>query len=193
MAAQGKHKDALVRTAAELFRKQGYAATGLNEIIAVSGAPKGSLYHYFPQGKVEIGAAAVRLAGVVGEATLQSLAEAYPDAEDFILAYGTRLAERLEGSDFREGCPIATTLLELAPAELEITAAGRDALFSWAEVISRLLASLGCEPLRASRFGSFAVSAIEGALLQARVQKSADPIKYACAELATVFRAACRP
>ena len=57
-----------------LFRRNGYAATGTNEIVAVSGAPKGSLYHYFPAGKAEIAAEAVTYAGGVVEATLKALA-----------------------------------------------------------------------------------------------------------------------
>ena len=44
---------------ADLFRRQGYAGTGLNDIVELSGAPKGSLYHYFPDGKASIAEAAV--------------------------------------------------------------------------------------------------------------------------------------
>jgi hypothetical protein len=51
MANAAKHKDALVCTAMRLFRRQGYASTGLQQILSESGAPKGSLYHYFPGGK----------------------------------------------------------------------------------------------------------------------------------------------
>jgi len=44
---------------ARLIEKQGYHATGLNEIIRESGAPKGSVYYYFPGGKEQIGAEAI--------------------------------------------------------------------------------------------------------------------------------------
>ena len=63
MAATALHKESLIRTAMRLFRRQGYASTGLNQILAESGAPKGSLYHYFPGGKEELAVAAVTLAG----------------------------------------------------------------------------------------------------------------------------------
>ena len=41
----------IVEAAARLFQSQGYAGTGLTEILRASKAPKGSLYHYFPNGK----------------------------------------------------------------------------------------------------------------------------------------------
>jgi TetR/AcrR family transcriptional regulator, lmrAB and yxaGH operons repressor len=51
MPAVPKHRQPIINTAVTLFRRQGYSRTGLNEIVDVSGAPKGSLYHYFPLGK----------------------------------------------------------------------------------------------------------------------------------------------
>ena len=36
MAAKAKHREAIVQAAATLFRRQGYAATGTNEIVGAS-------------------------------------------------------------------------------------------------------------------------------------------------------------
>jgi len=51
MAGKAKHKQPIIDAAVRLFRQQGYAATGLNELVEASGSPKGSMYHYFPDGK----------------------------------------------------------------------------------------------------------------------------------------------
>ena len=59
MPAVPKHRKPIVDAAVTLFRRQGYAGTGLNDIVDTSGAPKGSLYHYFPDGKASIAVAAV--------------------------------------------------------------------------------------------------------------------------------------
>jgi TetR/AcrR family transcriptional repressor of lmrAB and yxaGH operons len=63
MPAVPKHRGPIVDAAVRLFRRQGYAGTGLNDIVDTSGAPKGSLYHYFPDGKASIAVAAVEEAG----------------------------------------------------------------------------------------------------------------------------------
>jgi len=57
-------KESLLTTAAKLFQQKGYSATGLNEIVTESGTPKGSLYHYFPQGKLQLAIEAVNFAGI---------------------------------------------------------------------------------------------------------------------------------
>jgi len=75
MPAVPKHRQPIINTAVTLFRRQGYSRTGLNEIVEMSGAPKGSLYHYFPLGKSSIGVAAVKEAGCRVAATLTKLAE----------------------------------------------------------------------------------------------------------------------
>ena len=44
----------MLRAATRLLRQGGLAAAGINQIVAESGAPKGSLYHFFPDGKTQI-------------------------------------------------------------------------------------------------------------------------------------------
>ena len=56
-------REAFVEATGELLRRQGYAATGLNEIVARSGAPRGSLYFHFPGGKQELALAAMERTG----------------------------------------------------------------------------------------------------------------------------------
>ncbi|MCA9793885.1 MAG: helix-turn-helix transcriptional regulator, partial [Candidatus Eremiobacteraeota bacterium] len=64
--AKGRTK--MIEAAARLIHKQGYHATGLAEVVDKSGAPRGSIYHYFPRGKNQlveeaIEAACLRLVG----------------------------------------------------------------------------------------------------------------------------------
>src|SRR5450756_655642 len=92
MSTPPRHRGAIVRAAATLFRRNGFAATGINEIIEVSGAPKGSLYHYFPGGKDQIAEAAVRFAGAGVVATLEKLAQEHATAAAMIRAYCRLLA-----------------------------------------------------------------------------------------------------
>jgi len=178
----GKHRQRLLQTAVRLFRQKGYAATGLNEILARSGAPKGSLYHYFPGGKDEIGAEAVSAAGAVVARTLASLSTETRSGREFVAAYTALLGRWIEASDYRDGCPIATTLLETAPASEAITAAGGRVLAEWIRVISGAFARDGLDPAVAARRALVFVAAIEGALLLARVQRSTAPLEAVARE-----------
>lgn len=54
-------KEKILETATRLFYFQGFHGTGLNQIISESGSPKGSLYHYFPEGKEQLAEEAIVL------------------------------------------------------------------------------------------------------------------------------------
>jgi AcrR family transcriptional regulator len=56
-------RERILYSAAELFRRQGYAATGLKQVVAAANAPFGSLYHHFPGGKEQLGDEVLRAGG----------------------------------------------------------------------------------------------------------------------------------
>src|SRR5581483_1290035 len=56
-------KQRIVDATAEGFRRQGYMGTGLKQIAAEADAAFGSLYHFFPGGKEELGAEVIRWSG----------------------------------------------------------------------------------------------------------------------------------
>lgn len=176
MGDAATHKESLVRTAMRLFRRQGYASTGLQQIVAESGAPKGSLYHYFPNGKEALGEAAVTLAGRLVREMLEGHAARHGEPAAFLRAYCRTMAGWMEESDFRSGCPVATTLLETAPASPAITAAGARAIDGWIDVIGGVFERAGAARREARTRAQLVVAAMEGALLLARVRRSTRPI-----------------
>jgi TetR/AcrR family transcriptional repressor of lmrAB and yxaGH operons len=190
MPAPPKHRNAIVNAAAVLFRRNGYAATGVNEIVEISGAPKGSLYHYFPGGKDAIGEAAVRFAGSRVTRTLERLAQEHRSTPALLREYGRLLAGWMTASEFRDGCPITTTLLEVAPESAAITAAGREAFAAWRDIITGALLRDGYAPADARRLSTLAIASIEGALILARAERSAQPIVEAMQALTQSLRAA---
>ncbi len=183
MPAKPKHRDAIVNAAVTLFRRHGYSATGLSDIVELSGAPKGSLYHYFPNGKLSIAEAAVRTAAQNVSATYQRLAEEHHKPGKLVRAYGKLLAGWMKDSNFRSGSPIATVLLETAPDDPAITAAGREAYASRSEAFAQRLVSLGVPLARAQRLARLVTAAMEGSLIQARVDQSDEAIVAAATEL----------
>lgn len=176
MANAAQHKDNLVRTAMRLFRRQGYAATGLQQILAESGAPKGSLYHYFPEGKEALGRAAVELAGELMSQTLLSLAERHKHPRTFVKALCEVMAGWMEESDFRSGSPIATVMLETAPHSPALTEAGAQAIDRWMEIVASVFTKSGSPQREAKVKAQLLIATVEGALLLARVRQSTRPI-----------------
>src|SRR5205807_5695586 len=79
-------KERIIETSAELFRRQGYAGTGVKQIVTAAEAPFGSLYHFFPGGKEELGAAAVRTSGVLYE---QLIPAVFDPAHDIVTGVRT--------------------------------------------------------------------------------------------------------
>lgn len=183
MAKAAQHKERLVMAAATLFRKKGYAGTGLNEILATSGAPKGSLYHYFPEGKEALGAAAVTVAGAVVVKTLTELRSTSEDAAQFVKGYGDKLAGWMEDSDFQSGCPIATTVLETCPGSAAIRQASNAVFESWISVIAEVFIDDGMSRDQARGNAELTISAIEGALILCRAESSAEPIRRTIKQL----------
>src|SRR6186997_797017 len=107
-------RDRILAASSELFRQRGYAGTGLKAILAASDAPYGSLYHFFPGGKEELGVAALQAGGV----TYRELVELFfPEGVDVVAAtsaFFAGAAQVLEETDYADACPIATMTLEIA-------------------------------------------------------------------------------
>ena len=89
-------RDRLVETSAELFRKQGYNATGVKQIVTAAQAPFGSLYHFFPGGKEELGAEAIRLSGALYELLIPAVFDPAPDLATGVRNFFAGAAAHLE-------------------------------------------------------------------------------------------------
>ena len=179
MAKADDSKGKTLTAAAKLFRQQGYHGTALHDILAAGGAPRGSLYFHFPKGKEEIGAAALSLAGEAVRQAIVQAAEKSDSAESFLVRIVRAMASDLERSDFREGCPIATTALETAAQSEVLGAATRNAFQKWELEIKRGLFRFGLTSGDADLVATMVLSQLEGALLLARTYRSLAPIQRA--------------
>jgi len=184
MAPAAKHREKLIEAASALFRRQGYAATGLAEILAESGAPKGSLYHYFPAGKEAIGEAALRAAIEHDGARIGAMIARAPDPGAMLRSYAAYMADEMHHSGFVAGCPIATLALEAAPRSPRLTAASCAAFNLWSAALAGGLERAGIAAARAAELADFIISGFEGALILARVRQDTAPLRRAGEELA---------
>ena len=172
-------KGKTLTAAVKLFRQQGYHGTALHDILTAGGAPRGSLYFHFPKGKEEIGAGALSLAGETVRQAIVQAAEKSDSAESFLVRIVRAMASDLERSDYREGCPIATTALETAAQSEVLGAATRTAFQKWELEIKRGLFRFGLTSGDADLVATMVLSQLEGALLLARTYRSLAPIQRA--------------
>jgi TetR/AcrR family transcriptional repressor of lmrAB and yxaGH operons len=179
MAKADDSKGKTLTAAVKLFRQQGYHGTALHDILAAGGAPRGSLYFHFPGGKEEIGAGALLLAGEAVRQAIVQAAEKSDNAESFLVRIVRAMASDLERSDYREGCPIATTALETAAQSEVLGAATRTAFQKWELEIKRGLFRFGLTSGDADLVATMVLSQLEGALLLARTYRSLVPIQRA--------------
>src|SRR5205823_14541542 len=107
-------RDRIVETSAELFRRQGYAATGVKQIVTEAQAPFGSLYHFFPGGKEQLGAEAIRTSGALYELLIPAVFDPAPNLVTGVRDFFAGAAEHLVETDYADACPIATVALEVS-------------------------------------------------------------------------------
>src|SRR5712671_698794 len=179
MAKYSDSKEKTLLAAAKLFCRQGYHGTALQDILAASGSPRGSLYFHFPKGKEEIGGAALTLAGEALRQAIAKAAEASENAEMFLTRMVRGMASDLEKSDYQEGCPIATTALETAAQSEVLGAATRNAFQKWELEIKRGLFRFGMPAGDSDLATTMVLSQLEGALLLARTYRNLEPLRRA--------------
>jgi TetR/AcrR family transcriptional repressor of lmrAB and yxaGH operons len=179
MAKALDSKEKTVNAAAKLLRRQGYHGTALHDILAAGGSPRGSLYFHFPNGKEEIGEAALTLAAEAVRRGIAHAAETSASAEIFLVRVLRGMARDLEQSGYAEGCPIATTALETAAQSDVLGAATRAAFQKWERELQRGLERFDIKPEAAGILATMALSQFEGALLLARTYRSLEPMHRA--------------
>jgi TetR/AcrR family transcriptional regulator, lmrAB and yxaGH operons repressor len=178
----------MIRSAAVLFRRNGVDGTAFSDVIAHSGAPRGSIYHHFPGGKAELAEEATRYAGeYVAAALAAALAEDDPVAT--VSGFSAAIGEGLGAGDFEEGCPIVAAALEGRRTPGARAAAG-EAIRRWEELLADSFERNGVPASRSRSVATMIVASLEGAVVLARAQGSIEPIDRVGSELELLARAA---
>src|SRR5436305_11431427 len=95
-------RDRIVGASAELFRKQGFNATGVKQIVTAAQAPFGSVYHFFPGGKEQLGAEAIRTSGAMYGQLIEAVFDPAPDPVTGVRLFFAGAAAHLEETDYAE-------------------------------------------------------------------------------------------
>jgi TetR/AcrR family transcriptional repressor of lmrAB and yxaGH operons len=183
MAKRTDTRDRMLQTAGDLLHRQGYTATGLNQILEESRAPKGSLYFHFPGGKEELMSLALERTSASLTEMLERILETAPGGEQALEAITAYFAGQLESSRFTKGCPLATVALEQAATSDALHRVCSATYARWQASIAARLERDGFPRERAESLAGLFLSTIEGALLLCRAHRSTEPLLRASAEL----------
>src|ERR1700684_4110451 len=110
----GSTRERIIDASGELFRLQGYNATGVKQIVTAAQAPFGSLYHHFPGGKEQLGAEAIRTSGAIYAQLIPAVIDVAPDPVTAVRNFFMGAAAHLVETDYADACPIATVALEVS-------------------------------------------------------------------------------
>ena len=183
-------KDRILETTAELFRRYGYTGTGMKQIVAEANAPFGSLYHFFPGGKAELGEEVIRRSGQMYRELFEAIADQAPDLVSGVEDFFAGAAEVLRQTDYEDACPIATVALEVASTSEPLRKATADVFESWIAAASERAVAAGVGEAAARELAITLICELEGAFLLCRAMKSTKPMEIAGANAAAATRAA---
>ena len=177
MAAETK--DRIIDASAELLRRQGYAATGVKQIVAAAKAPFGSIYHHFPGGKEELGAAAIRRSGATYELLIPAIFDPAPDLVSAVRLFFEGAAAHLEDSEYEDACPIATVSLEVSSTSDTMREACNDVFESWIAAGLPRFTAAGLDDATSRKLVIGMINALEGAFILARASQTTEALHVA--------------
>jgi AcrR family transcriptional regulator len=179
-------RERIVYSGAELFRRQGYAGTGIKHIAAHADATLGSVYHFFPGGKDQLADEVLRTAGRFFQTLYETIAAAAPDLPSGVRDFFAGAAQTLETTGYADACPIATVAADIASTHPLLRQTTADVFESWLTALAEDAVEAGVAPERARQLALRVLALLEGAFLLSRSLRSVEPM-VACGEAAVAL------
>ncbi len=174
-------RDHIIETAAKLFHRQGYHATGIQRILQEARVPKGSFYFYF-KSKQELALAVIDYfdqrwgsfaAGILDEAgrpPLERLARFFAWFRQYFTQNG-----------FAGGCPVGNLAQEMGDLNPVLAAKVNASITAMAGRVEKVLAQARqagqlAPGVDTRELAYFIISSWQGALIRMKASKSAEPM-----------------
>jgi TetR/AcrR family transcriptional repressor of lmrAB and yxaGH operons len=171
----------MVRSAALLIASRGVNATSFSDVLADSGAPRGSIYHHFPEGKHQLAQDAVRLTGEW--VLMHQRACVGTGAADVLSCFVDLWRQVVLASAGASGCAVAGVAIDSGPGEGGLIEVVRSTFRSWVDLIREQLEAAGVPSVRAASIAVATVAGMEGALILCRAEGSSAPLDMVADEL----------
>jgi AcrR family transcriptional regulator len=171
----------MVRSAASLIRSRGVSATSFSDVLADSGAPRGSIYHHFPNGKDQLAEDAIRW---TSERTLAHLRAGKPASpSDVLERFIAMWRQVVVTSGGTAGCVVAGVAIDTGPDDTALMDVVRATFRTWAATLAQELEAVGVPAHRARPIALATLAAMEGALILCRAEGNVKPLDAVAEEL----------
>jgi TetR/AcrR family transcriptional repressor of nem operon len=168
-------KEEILQAGVELFWEKGYNASGINEITAAAGVPKGSFYNHFAS-KEQFAAEVISRYEKQPNPSLDTLTDRSLSPKQRLIGYFDRQIALVESWDLQRGCMLGNLTLEMSDHSPLIRSRLADAFDEWAASIEAVVTegqesgeiSLDMNPGVIARL---LLDAWEGALVRARSER----------------------
>jgi TetR/AcrR family transcriptional repressor of lmrAB and yxaGH operons len=178
-------RERMVASAGALLARRGLQATSFSEVLEHSGAPRGSVYHHFPDGKDQMIGSALDAAGSRAIELLDQKAGA--PAEEIARWFLHIWREVLIRGKFEAGCAVlAVAVAADSPELLDHTAR---VFRTWRRRLAELLEQGGLPARDAQPFAAVLIASSEGAVVLARAEQSTEPFDLVAEQLLDQVRA----
>jgi TetR/AcrR family transcriptional regulator, lmrAB and yxaGH operons repressor len=184
---RGETRTKMLVSAVEVLRERGAAGVTIDEVLARSGAPRGSVYHHFPGGRTQILREALNFAG---DEITASIDEAAGESATVLLRRFVQLwEEALTESDYTAGCPVLAAAVGSGEDEHQLTAVAADIFSRWREASKQAYVRDGFEPAEATSLADTTIAAMEGAAVLCRSVRSLEPLYDVAHQLEFLIKA----
>jgi TetR/AcrR family transcriptional regulator, lmrAB and yxaGH operons repressor len=171
----------MVRSAASLIRSRGVSATSLSDVLAESGAPRGSIYHHFPDGKRQLAEDAISW---TSERVLAHLRAGNPQSPSEVLErFIAMWRQVVVTSGATAGCVVAGVAIDTGPDDTGVMDVVRATFRSWAAALAEQLEAVGVPSQRAMPIALATLAGMEGALILCRAEGNVKPLDAVAKEL----------
>ncbi len=183
-------RERMVVSAALLIRERGAQATAISNVLKHSGAPRGSAYHYFPGGRMQLLEEATDYAGAYIAGKISAARSAVELLDDLTDMYRQQLIR----SDYRAGCPIVAVTVEAGDPDnpertTKVIERAAAAFALWTDLIAQRLVAEGVTTERAEEFAMLVTASIEGAIIVARASRDVKPLDVVQRQLRALLQA----
>lgn len=184
-------RDRLVESALYLFWLQGYAATGISQILERAKANAGSFYHFFKR-KEDLLLAVLQLyVDSLDSVIVAPVRDQYSDPVERVFGVLAFYRRNLIATGCTYGCPIGRLALEIPHEQTDVHRRLADNFDGWTSAVEACLEDARDRfpgGTNLATLSTFVLTVMEGGVMQARAQRDIGPFDASVDHLRNYFR-----